>query len=624
MPAQTVPALLERQTKLTPDAPCASFKSDGKTFQPITYREMWDRVVAVGAGLSARGAARGAWVVMIGDGSGAVAVRFWSTILGVYRAGGAVACLGGRRLDELTETLDRCGPVLLVCENDKTYALACEANAELAKAGRPAVPVLRLEENPKPAGPADAPAPLTYDGVLADGRAAVAEGRVSAEGPGPAKPEDVCLILLTSGSTGKRKAVPLTFANFFHSFDPAMDRLGLRPSDTLLQYMPAAHVLGHTLVYAVLARGAKMAFTSADARMIGDIAPSGATILPGPPRLGQVLMTTAEYEIRRKGRFTERLYALAQWGGRLFQGGPPLLNLLGLPFHQIGRSVIYPKIRAKLGSVRLMIFGSAPLPYDVQRWLYTIGIPAVNGYGLTEAPVLAVSPPEQSGRLGPIGTPLPGVEHKFRDEAGKETDAAGRPLRRGNLCVRGGPVLAGYYRDEAATAESIADGWFATGDLARVNEHGELIIEGRLKDIVVPISGENLAPIPVENAIAACPYVDQVVIVGDGCKSIGALLVPNFERLRTWAKDNGIPDGDASDNARLIAAAPVKDFLARQVKDCTNRMEALVAHGGAISRVELLAEPFSVENGLLTPDIRKIRRRAIYERYADVIAKLCS
>jgi long-chain acyl-CoA synthetase len=631
MEPQTVPGLLESWVKRTPDAPVMSFKADGKTFTSITYRQLWDRVVGVSAGLHALGHRPGGWLVMIGDGSGAVAPRFWGFALGAYRLGASVAFLGGRRLDELTETVDRCSPAALVCESDKAAGLALQACAELAKSGRPLPRIIRLEEKPAALTPPSPEAPaatrpevVTFDELLAAGEKALASGEVSREGPGPAKPEDICLMLLTSGSTGKRKAVPLTYANFWHSYMKAMERLGIVQTDCLLHYMPAAHVLGQTLVYGVISKGGKMAFAPADARMIGDIAPSGATVLPGPPRLGQVIMTSAEYEIRRKGRFTEWLYGVAQWGGRLLQGGPPLVNLLGWPMHQVGRSLIYPKVRAKLGRVRLFIFGSAPLPREVQRWLYLIGIPAVNGYGLTEAPVLAVSPPEQYWRLGPIGTPLPGVEFKFRDESGRETDDAGRPLRRGNLCVRGGPVLAGYYQDEAATRESITDGWFATGDLANVNAHGELTIEGRLKDILVPLSGENLAPVPVENAIAACPYVDQVVVVGDSCRSIGALIVPNFERVRDWAKLQNVPAASIEDNAKLAAEPAVRKMLTEQVKALTTGIEALAAHGGAIGRVEVLAEAFSVENGLLTPDIRKIRRRAIYERYDAAIKKLCN
>jgi len=621
MQVQTVPALLETQAGKFPDAPCMAVKKDGK-FVDETYKQIWNRAVTAHAGLHRLGFGPKSWFVMIGDGAGPIAVRFWTFIVGVYRLGSSVACLGGRRLDELMETIERCEPAALVVENDKAAALAKQAFDELRKSGRKLPKLIRVEEKAA-AETIEGSESIALDDLLAAGVDALDKGEVSRTGGGVATIDDNALILLTSGSTGKRKAVPLTHANFFTSYYPALIRLGLTPADSLLQYMPCSHVLAHDLIYGVFSVGARIAFTVADARLINDIAPSGATIVPGPPRLGMVIMSTAEYEIRKKGKFAEWLYRRCQNASNRFQGWPPVLNWFWACGHALGKLIFYKKVRQKLGSVRAMIFGSAPLPYDLQRWLFTVGIPAVNGYGLTECPVLAVSDPDDARHLGSVGEPLPGVECKFLDEAGRSTDAGGKPLRAGNLCVKGGPVLKEYYRDAEMTREGFHDGYFITGDLARLDDKGRLWIDGRLKDIVVPISGENLAPIPVENAIARSLFVDQVVVVGDGCKGIGALIVPNFDRLRTWAKDNGIAENVAADNAKLVAETAVRNHMAKEIKGLTAGIESLVAHGGAIARIELLAEAFSVENGLLTPDIRKIRRRAINERYVETIKKMC-
>lgn len=622
--AATVPAVLEAQVRKRPTAPCMAAKSDGRIFDYVTYQQVWDRCVRIHGGLHRAGVGPGRWVVTLGDGSGPIAIRFWCFVLGVQRAGSAAACLGGRRLDELLETVERCEPALIAVENPRMEALAEQAREEARKAGRPIPRIIRLWERPADAAPPAADADTTdLDALMASGEQAVAAKEVSPEGPGPAKPDDHCILLLTSGSTGKRKAVGLTHANFHASYAPAVARVGVRTDDCLMQYMPAAHVLAHDLTYAILSVGARLAFTTADARLINDIVPSGATVVPGPPRLGMVIMSSAEYEIRRKGAVAGALYRLFQAASRRWLTWPTGLRHLWWPLHRLGRRMFYRHIRTRLGKVRGLIFGSAPLPVEVQRWFYTIGVPAINGYGLTEAPITALSELDESRRLGSVGTPLVGVEVKFTDESGKDSDAAGKPLRRGNLLLRGPGVLRSYYRDPPADAEGIRDGWFNTGDLANLNERGELTIEGRLKDIVVPVGGENLAPIPVENAIAGCPYVDQVVIVGDGCKSLGALVVPQMDRLREWAAANGVPADAAGDGAALPARPEVRDLITREVKSRTAGIDALAAHGGAISRVELLSEPFTVENGLLTPDIRKVRRRAVYERYAEVIKKLC-
>jgi long-chain acyl-CoA synthetase len=602
-----------------------SVKVEGR-FDFVTYQQVWDRCVRIHGGLHRAGVAPKRWIITLGDGSGPIAVRFWCFVLGVQRAGCAVACLGGRRLDELLETLERCDPAMIAVESPKMEALAAQAAEELRKAGKPAPPVLRLWERAAEAD-ASAPAPAAagndLDALMAAGEQAVAAREISTEGPGAAAPDDYCVLLLTSGSTGRRKAVGLTHSNFYHSYAPAVARVGVRLDDCLLQYMPAAHVLAHDLTYALMYAGARICFTSADARLINDIVPSGCTVVPGPPRLGMVIMNSAEYEIRRKGAVADRLYRFFQWASRRYHTWPAGLRRLWWPLHRLGNRMFYRHVRARLGKVRGVIFGSAPLPVEVQRWFYIVGIQAVNGYGLTEAPIAALSDMDEVRRLGSVGRPLEGVEWKFLDEAGKEADDAGKPLRRGNLLLRGPGVLREYYRDPEHTAEGFRDGWFITGDLARLDERGELTIEGRIKDIVVPVGGENLAPIPVENAIAGCPYVEQAVVVGDGCKAIGALIIPQFERLREWAAGNGIPAEVAADAAALVAHAHVRDLFTREVKARTAGIEALAAHGGAIARVELLTEPFTVENGLLTPDIRKIRRRAVYEQYSETIKKLC-
>jgi long-chain acyl-CoA synthetase len=264
--------------------------------------------------------------------------------------------------------------------------------------------------------------------------------------------------------------------------------------------------------------------------------------------------------------------------------------------------LVYAKVREAFGGrVRIFVSGGAPLGLETAKWFAAVGIALWEGYGLTEtSPVIALNTP-LSQRMGSAGRPLPNLELKLAED--------------GELLVRGPSVFAGYWQKPSMTAEAFdPEGWFRTGDIARLDADGFLFITDRKKELLKTSGGKMVAPQPIENKLMNSSLVAQAALVGDRHKFIAALISPSFTALEEWARQNGIK---ASSHGELVADSRVVARYAEMVRE----VNASLAHFETLKRFRVVAEEWTQESGELTPSM-KLKRRVITERYAAVIDAL--
>lgn len=264
--------------------------------------------------------------------------------------------------------------------------------------------------------------------------------------------------------------------------------------------------------------------------------------------------------------------------------------------------LVYSKVRAAMGGrLRFSISGGAPLPVFIGEFFHAVGVKVLEGYGLTEtSPVITVNPFHRC-KLGTVGPPFPGVEVRIAPD--------------GEVLTRGRHVMKGYWKKPEATAAVLdAQGWLATGDIGELDSDGFLRITDRKKDLLVTAGGKNVAPQPIEGQLTASPLVENAVLFGDRKPYIVAFIVPAFEALEAWASRQGIP---VSDRAALLGRPEVVAAY-QEVVDAVN---AGLARFEAVKKFRLVAEPFTIADGHLTPTL-KVKRRVIAERYATVLAEM--
>jgi long-chain acyl-CoA synthetase len=437
---------------------------------------------------------------------------------------------------------------------------------------------------------------------------------------------DTATIVYTSGTTGKPKGVVLTHANVLHVIRAIPGVIEFGEEDVFLSILPAWHMFERIIEYAALSKGCRSVYT--DKRHFRrDLERVKPTVIAAVPRLYEALYEETRKKLadqpRAKRWFVEFLLSwstryrstcrLDPRTGRVECDGSWLF-CLAAPLHRLADRLVYRKIREAFGGrLRALVSGGGSLPRHIDEFFDRIGMPLLNGYGLTEtAPLIAVRRPGQRC-LGTVGNPIPGTEIEIRGPDGKPV----APGQIGVLHVRGPQVMTGYYRDLGATQRAIdGRGFFDTGDLVCCYGSGDLAITGRAKDTIVLRGGENVEPEPIENQIRLSPYVLQVVVVGQDQKSIAALIVPDFEAIKV---NQAIPATvGGSENAEPPPRDAVRALLATEIRRLVAR-ESGFKPFEQVNRFAILDTPFSVEGGELTETL-KLRRHVIAQKYHEEIA----
>jgi long-chain acyl-CoA synthetase len=456
------------------------------------------------------------------------------------------------------------------------------------------------------------------------------------------KPTDLATLIYTSGTSGKPKGVMLSHANLLHQVNTCGTVIPAQAGDRVLSILPSWHSYERSCEYYLLSQGCTQTYTNIRyfKQDLKDFQPE---YLVAVPRLLESVYEGIQKQFREqpanKQKLVDTLLAASQKyieARRIVQGlsleclQPSLTQKLNAqlqmailaPVHAIADKLVYAKIReATGGKIKNMIIGGGSLAKHLDLFFEIAGVDVLLGYGLTEtAPITNVRRPWQNLRLS-SGKPLPGTEIKIVDVETHQPVAIGQ---KGLVLIRGPQVMQGYYRDPEATAKAIdPEGWFNSGDLGMLTPNNDLTITGRAKDTIVLSNGENIEPTPIEDACLRSQYISQIVLVGQDQKSLGAIVVPNSEALQQWATSQNlaldfstapIVDATILENSQVIDL--FRDELSREVKNRPGYRA-----DDKIAAIRLIAEPFSIENGLLTQTM-KIRRPVVMERYHGMIDEM--
>jgi long-chain acyl-CoA synthetase len=468
--------------------------------------------------------------------------------------------------------------------------------------------IVTLDAVPADMGPAPVPVHALTD-VAASGHCKITGGwgvaREYQDVAMAVRPADLATIIYTSGTTGEPKGVMLTHGNILANLEGIRAVIPLSTDDTALSYLPLCHAFERTVSYVYLVNGVSMVFAESIDTLARDLQLVRPTVMTGVPRVFEKLHARILARGHEAGRLTARIFSwaagVASRTGVARSGGGRPRGRLALETGLADRLVCR-KVRAGLGGrLRLAVSGSAPLRPDIGTFFLGMGLPIIEGYGLTEtAPVLTVMPLDDI-RYGTVGRPLPNVEIRIADD--------------GEVLVRGPNVMAGYFNRPGETAAALAEGWFHTGDIGRLDADGYLAITDRKKELIVTSGGKKIAPQPIEEALRSHDFVAEVVLIGEQRHFPSALVVPDLAVLSRRFGEPQPTDPAAVES--LIERSEVR----QRVQAAIDELNKGLAQFERIKRFSLLPTSFSVETGELTPTL-KVKRRVIEERYRAVIDAL--
>ena len=418
-------------------------------------------------------------------------------------------------------------------------------------------------------------------------------------------PSDPAILYLTSGATGAPKMGLTSHAAILSNIDMGPVVLPITPQDSTVVFLPSAHIAQRIVLELVPMRmGTPVWFSESLARLPNELRSIKPTVFLAPPRVWERMYATIQSELRKRPAFAKKLFygalGLGLEATRRREAGKPIPIAMARLL-KIADKIAFAKVRERLGGrIRVAASGAAPLGRDLASFYAAIGMPLIEGYGLTEAGIICFNPIEQP-RSGSIGKMLPGVELRVAAD--------------GELQVRTPCIFDGYYHDEEATRSVLGeDGWFSTGDIAEVDEEGYWYITGRKKELIVSSNGKKIYPARIENLFKMEPLVNQVLLIGDKKPYVTALLTLNaaqLEAVNGTKPVNQQPDGD------LTQSAPVT----KAVQEAVTRVNRQLADFERIRRFKILEQDFSIEAGELTPTM-KLRRGRVLENYSSLVTEL--
>jgi long-chain acyl-CoA synthetase len=461
------------------------------------------------------------------------------------------------------------------------------------------------------AAAAATPSVLTFDQLAERGHERMQHewgaGREFRDAARAVAPEALATIIYTSGTTGEPKGVMLTHGNLVANLYAGAKALDVHQDDVALSFLPLSHAFERMVAYIYLFCGLTVVFAESFETIGRDIATVRPTVITGVPRVYEKVHARITDKGAAAGGIRARLFRWAVGVGmararatlRGKQPGP-LTSLQAT----LADRLVFAKVREGLGGrIRYMVSGSAPLPASIAEFFYGVGLPVIEGYGLTEtAPILTVNPPD-APRVGTVGKAVEGVELRIAAD--------------GEILARGPNVMSGYYHKPQATADVLKDGWFHTGDIGTLDAQGYLSITDRKKDLLVTSGGKKIAPQPIEAVLKRSPLVSEAVVLGDRRKYATALIVPDFNALERRLRELGRPPdpaasaGGAAAARAALVSRPDVIALYQEIVDALNRD---LSQFEKIKRIALLPAEFSIETGELTPTL-KVKRKVVEERW---------
>lgn len=416
---------------------------------------------------------------------------------------------------------------------------------------------------------------------------------------------DLATIVYTSGSTGNPKGAELTHKNFVSitiAASQALHEVVLDDHPRLLLFLPLAHCFARFIQYASIASDDGVVGYLPDTKsLLPDLRSFEPTYLLGVPRVFEKVYNAASHKAGAgwKGRLFLKAAEAARVWSRKEQAGEQH-TFAEIAERAKYETLVYRTVRGALGpKIKYVACGGAPLSLDLAHFYNGIGLPMIQGYGMTETAAPFAATRVTDNAIGTVGQPAPGSSIRISDE--------------GELQVKGPNVFRGYHNLPEKTAEAFtADGWLRTGDLAEIDDEGRIIITGRIKDIIITAGGKNVSPIPLEEEIAKCPIVEHCVVVGDQRPFIGALVTLDPESLAIWLPAHGLSTETPID--RLATNAAVRE----EIQQYVDKANATVSRAESVRKFAVLDTQFTQENKCLTPSL-KVVRPAVNRVFADAI-----
>jgi long-chain acyl-CoA synthetase len=582
----TLNEIFVQSARRTPDRPMLSVKSD-KSWITHTYKDIADNVDSLGRALRGRGIVAGDRVAILSENRpewlivdfaslsfGAVTVPVYPSlppnqIQPILADSGAKAVFVSdvtqiAKIDALTASLPSLSLVVLMGQSS--------ANA----------------------------AHVRFDDLLREGRDFGASESNSGIGTNITD-ESLASLVYTSGTTGIPKGTMLSHANFTSEIRNVITNLPLGLNgEVFLSFLPLCHIYERVTCYAAISLSAHIFFCESVFKVQPNMQEVKPDLMQSVPRLfesihDRVLDMVSKWPQKRQVLFRKALAIGLDYSMSTHHGKQPGIGLRIK--HVLADKLVLRKIRERLGGrLRFLVSGGAPLRRETAEFFEGIGVPILEGYGLTETTAAVTINPYGRNRIGTVGPPLKGVSVRIADD--------------GEILAKGPTVMLGYWNKPVETAEVIdSDGWFHTGDIGTLDAEGYLKVTDRKKDIIVLANGKNVAPQPIEHALLRSSMLHEVVLLGDDSGTIGALVYPNYDKLRVAL---GTEQASQKEIASSLGAKKL-------VKKEIDRLSEGLADFERVRKVALLSEPLSIERGELTPTL-KVRRRAVQERYGNLLA----
>jgi len=582
----TLISLFEQAIQNYGDKPALAHKPKGGTYQDISYTEFGESVDTFSRGLTAIGIQKGDRVAILSENRPEWAI----TDFGILKIGAVNVPMFS------TLTAAQVG-YILKDSGSKVICVSTKDQLEKVTSIRDEVPSLEhiiiyneLDDE-VPAGV------IQFVDVCSKGTETETPIDIDID------ENDLATIIYTSGTTGNPKGVMLTHANFISNYNAAKSLIDVGETDVLLSFLPLSHVFerlgGH---YVPLFSGAKVAYAESTFTVAQNMQDVSPTVMLSVPRLYETMHDRVLRAVQAGSSLKQKIF---HWGVSVgstvsskIQHGEKPSAILKLK-QSIADKLVFAKLKAATGGrLRFFVSGGAALPKSIAEFFHAAGILILEGYGLTEtSPIISMNHPGK-WKFGTVGAPIPDIEVKIAED--------------GEIITRGPHVMNGYFNNEEATTEAIdSDGWFHTGDIGIIDENGFIKITDRKKNIIVLSNGKNVAPQPIESQLVQSPFITQIILVGNERKNIAALIVPNFDALKSWAKENGI---ETTDLPEILKTREVQQLIQSQIRERLTDF----ADFEQVRRFALLEKEFSQEEDEMTPTL-KLKRNVIIEKYGDVI-----
>ena len=577
-------ALYERANTHGSD-PAMLILADGAT-ETLTASDVVVRVRKLAAGLIGAGVGAGDRVAIFSH------ARFeWALVdYAIWQAGAAsVTIYETSALDQVRWILQNSGASVVIVESAELAAIVEQARTDVPGLGQVfTIDSGGLEQLEKlGAGVDDAELDARADTIAHDTTAT---------------------LVYTSGTTGRPKGCTLTHHNIIWTIRQIMacepELVG--PSNRTLTFLPLAHILARVVQLTAVSAGVPVAFGGGIRTLLSDLESVQPTWLTVVPRVLEKVHDGAAEKagtgVRRR-IFDEAARVARDIGAHRAAGATPPWHLRAS--YRVADALVYKSIRSAMGGqLEFVISGGAPLHEGLSSFFNGLGVEVLEGYGLTETTGPATVHRVGHSKPGTIGPPLPGVGVRISDI--------------GEIQLSGGAIFRGYWENEEATAEAFDGEWFRTGDIGEIDSDGHLVITGRMKDLIVTAGGKNIAPAPLELAVAAHPLVSHAVVVGDDRKFVSALLTLDLQSLGAWASEHH--KQVSSPGHLAIELSDDTDLLA-ELQEAVAGVNEQVSRAEGIRAFRVLSDDFTVESGELTPTM-KVKRSKVIENHADVVESI--